>query len=75
MPKIQKTNVKLQPGEALVVASADDLLHIASIFETLSTYTDIYSEEDRQIWLDTAKHFRKWVSNTVNYENEEDDFD
>ena len=73
MNKPKKVVQKLQDGEALVVAPAADLLHLAVLFEALAAMTESYTAEESEGWIATANHFRSWVAETANYGTQDDE--
>lgn len=64
----KKITVKTQPGEAVFVASADILSHIAETYDYMASVADTKEEADS--WQQVAEEIRYWVERTYHTEGE-----
>lgn len=58
---------RLRKGEAIVVGSIEDFEAIATLFEALAKMEDVYSESERESWINAADHFRSSIDKSVGY--------
>lgn len=68
--KTHKVHVTLHDGEAYVVMSYVDLIHLSDVCKTLSEQPNI-DDADARGWERTSQILRDWASSTV-YVHEED---
>lgn len=70
----KKLNIKVAPGEAVFVADAAVLEHIADMYESMAE-TEL-DQEAKAAWLNVSLSVREWVAKTYvpiqeDYEDEE----
>jgi hypothetical protein len=70
----KKVNVKVAPGEAIFIADAAVLEHIAEVYESMAE-TEL-SEDSKTAWINVSLSIREWVAKTYvpiqeDYEDEE----
>lgn len=73
MPKRLKTNVRLDNGEACVVASMEFWSHIIYTYRRLAE--ELENAPDKDAWNGVADHIEKWVDDTVYYADSDEDED
>jgi hypothetical protein len=70
----KKINVKVAPGEAVFIADATVLEHIAEVYESMAETES--NESSKTAWIDVSLSIREWVAKTYvpiqeDYEDEE----
>jgi hypothetical protein len=73
--KTVKVSVKLEPGEAFVVANIEYLNHIEQVYRTLAL--DAETPQDASKWIEVADLVAYWVAETAvpvttGFEDEDD---
>lgn len=62
MSKKTKTTVRLEPGEAYVVAPVEEFEHVILTYKQLAEEAE--NSVDRDKWLGSATLFEEWVDQT-----------
>ena len=70
----KKVSVKVAPGEAIFIADAAVLEHIAEVYESMAESE--LSEDSKTAWINVSLSIREWVAKTYvpiqeDYEDEE----
>jgi hypothetical protein len=70
----KKVSVKVAPGEAIFIADAAVLEHIAEVYESMAESE--LSEDSKAAWINVSLSIREWVAKTYvpiqeDYEDEE----
>lgn len=58
----KKINLKIIPGEAVLVASVDIMNHIIDTYTYMSK--EASSKEEAMAWMDVANLVQEWLTNT-----------
>lgn len=66
----KKVIVKLLPGEAVFVADAETLEHIANTYSHMSEQCE--SREESYAWMDVSVRVIEWLNKTYNSGNSND---